>query len=443
MATISAEALRSLLESVPDGFFIHDARGRFRDANAQSCADLGYTRGELLALTINDISMGADPASNLERWSAAPEGMATSFREIAVRKDGSTFPVEISLTCGSIDGEKLFFGLARDISEQEAAREAGARANAELERRVAERTAELRDAHERMAMAARVGGLGIWDYDIAADVLRCDEQWYRIMGRDPAHPVATIGAFRAFIHPADAARATEIEVTAARLLADAEDYGISFRIVRPDGLIRWVRSAAHVIAGEGGHAGRVVGFVVDITESRLAEANLQRQTLEDPLTGLANRRGLDEELTRACLHARRTGEPLTLAMFDVDHFKLYNDGQGHVSGDSALKAVAGLLKAAARRPYDLAARYGGEEFLLLLPGAEEPEALVGRIVEGLTALQISHPASPVAPYLTVSCGCVVASELADVGPLDLLAECDRALYRAKAEGRNRTHFSRI
>lgn len=443
MGTISADALRSLLEGVPDGFFIHDARGRFRDANAQSCADLGYSREELLALTINDISMGADPAANLERWNAAPEGMAMGFREIAVRKDGSTFPVEISLTCRTIDGEKLFFGLARDVGEREAAREAVERMNAELERRVAERTAELRSAHERMAMAARVGGLGIWDYDIATDALHCDEQWYRIMGRDPARPIATIGEFRAFIHPTDVDHATEVEATAARLLDHDQNYGISFRIIHPDGEVRWVRSAAHVVADESGRGRRVVGFVVDITESRLAEASLQQQTLEDPLTGLANRRGLDEDLARACLHAMRTGEPLTLAMFDVDHFKLYNDVQGHVSGDSALQTVAGLLKAAARRPYDLAARYGGEEFLLLLPGAEEPEALVGRIVEGLSALRIPHPASPVAPHLTVSCGCVVASELADFGPLDLLAACDRALYRAKAEGRDRIHFSRI
>lgn len=443
MGTISADAFRSLLESVPDGFFIHDANGRFRDANARSCADLGYSRDELLALTINDISMGADPASNAERWKAAPEGMAMGFREIAVRKDGSTFPVEISLTCRTVDGEKLFLGLARDVSERESAREAVERSRDELERRVVERTAELRDAHERMATAARVGGLGIWDYDIAADALRCDEQWYRIMGRDSAHPIVTIGAFRECVHPADVDRATEVEATAARLLADQQDYGISFRIVRSDGEIRWVRSAAHVVADESGRARRIVGFVVDITESRLAEASLHRQTLEDPLTGLANRRGLDEELTRACLHAMRSGEPLALAMFDVDHFKLYNDEQGHVGGDSALKAVAGLLKAAARRPYDLAARYGGEEFLLLLPGAHEPMMLVQRIIEGLSALQIPHPSSPVASHLTISCGCVVATELADVGPLDLLAECDRALYRAKAAGRNRVDFSRL
>ena len=443
MPTISGDAFRILLETVPDGFFVHDTAGRFLDVNARSCADLGYSRAELLGMTIHDISSGVDPADNEARWREAPAGMATNFRESAVRKDGSTFPVEISLTCQMIEGEKLFFGLARDVSEREAAHETAERAAGELEQRVEARTAELAETHDRMAMAVRVGGLGLWHYDFIGDAMECDEQWHRIMGRDPAQPVRTIAGFGEFIHPDDVERVTEVRQTAARLVEEGRDYGIVFRIFRPDGEVRWVRSAARVIEGDDGRPVRAVGFVVDITESRLAEASLHRQASEDALTGLANRRGLDEELAKACLHATRTGEPLTLAMVDVDHFKLYNDEQGHVRGDAALKAVAEILQSAARRPYDLAARYGGEEFLLLLPGVEGPEALLERIVQSVAALEIPHPGSPVVPRLTVSCGCVIASELADVGPLDLLAECDRALYRAKETGRNRVHVSRL
>lgn len=148
---IKADVFRILLERVPDGFFVHDTLGRFLDVNARSCADLGYTREELLAMTINDISSGADPEENLRRWADTPVGMAMIFQEIAVRKDGSIFPVEISLTCQLIDDRKLFFGVSRDISEREAAR-------AEIEREVEQRTAELREANERMMLAVRVGG---------------------------------------------------------------------------------------------------------------------------------------------------------------------------------------------------------------------------------------------------------------------------------------------
>lgn len=422
MTTIKTDAFRTLLEGVPDGFFIHDENGRFLDVNDQSCIDLGYSREELLTMSISDISRDNDAAENAKRWADAPVGMATRFRELAVRKDGSSFPVEISLTCQLIDGRKLFFGLARDVSEGDVV---------------------LKEANERLTMAARVGGLGIWDYDIVHDELDCDEQWYRIMGRDSADPVRRIAEFREFIHPDDADAMTEVQQTAAELTAAGRDYGRLFRIFLPDGTIRWLRSAARVVEDVDGLPVRAVGFVVDVTESRLAEQHLERSALEDPLTGLANRRHLDEELIKACLHATRTGEPLTLAMIDVDHFKLYNDGEGHVRGDAALKALAGILQSVTRRPYDLAARYGGEEFLLLLPGVDEPGPILQRIAEELGALRIPHPLSPVAPHLTVSCGCVIAAELADVAPLELLAECDRALYRAKEGGRDRVEIARL
>ncbi|HMP46865.1 MAG TPA: diguanylate cyclase, partial [Sphingopyxis sp.] len=187
-----------------------------------------------------------------------------------------------------------------------------------------------------------------------------------------------------------------------------------------------------------------VGHVVDtISEARFAEASLQRQSLEDPLTGVANRRRLDEELKKACLHATRTGDPLALALVDIDHFKPYNDALGHLAGDVALTSVADILSLIARRPYDLVARYGGEEFVLLLPGVGDPEPVLARIGAELARLRIPHPASPVADYLTVSCGCVVATEMADVDPRDLFAHCDRALYRAKEGGRNGVHIVEI
>ncbi len=436
MNNISAEGFRALLESVPDGFFVHDERGRFVDANARSCADLGYSRDELLGLSINDISVGAGPADNLEQWRLAPVGMAMNFRQVALRKDGSTFPVDVSLTCREVDGRKLFLGLARDMSRYE-------QANSELEARVDRRTADLTAANERLAIAARVGGLGIWDYDIAADRLHCDEQWHRIMGRDPARPIERIADFRSFIHPEDAERATKVEASAVQGTDNRRDYGITFRILRPDGRIRWVRSAASLVTDAEGQPVRAVGFVVDITESWFAEANLQRQSREDALTGVANRRRLDEELKKACLHATRTGEPLAVALIDIDHFKGYNDALGHLAGDVALTSVADILSLIARRPYDLVARYGGEEFVLLLPGVSDPSAVLNRIGAELARLAMPHPASPVAAHLTVSCGCAVALELADIAPESLFARCDEALYQAKQGGRNRVHIVEI
>src|SRR6202789_1296224 len=94
---------------------------------------------------------------------------------------------------------------------------------------------------------------------------------------------------------------------------------------------------------------------------------LRRTATTDALTGVANRRQFDELLEREWLRARRSGEPVSLLMIDVDHFKLYNDLYGHPKGDICLRHVAQVLKRACRRPADIVARYGGEEFMILLP----------------------------------------------------------------------------
>jgi len=450
MAVVSAEGFRSLMEGVSDGFFVHDARGRILDVNARSCSDLGYSRTELLTRSINDVSCGSTPEENFARWAGVAPGTAIAIKETAVRKDGSAFPVEVSLTCQIVDGRKLFLGLARDVSERETARIAMERLNAELEARVEQRTAELRrserrvrEERERLMLAVRVGGIGVWDYDLAGDTLYCDEQWYSIMGRPFDKPIRSIAEFRTFIHPDDADRATEVEHTVSRLVATRQNYGIVFRIVRPDGEIRWIRSVACLVKDMLGKPSRAVGFVVDITEARFAEKELSRQAGEDPLTALANRRRFDRKLERVCKQAVRDRQPLALVMIDVDFFKLYNDRYGHVQGDAALQTIARILASAARRPYDLAVRYGGDEFVLLLPESDQPEKVLEEVKAQLAQAALPHVASPVCSHVTISCGCVVASDPSVLASADLLAEVDKALYCAKERGRNRIVVVRL
>ncbi|CAH1653692.1 GGDEF domain-containing protein [Chelatococcus asaccharovorans] len=171
---------------------------------------------------------------------------------------------------------------------------------------------------------------------------------------------------------------------------------------------------------------------------------LERLSQQDSLTGIANRRHFDEELARACRHARRSQESLSLAMIDVDHFKQYNDHYGHGAGDDALRRIAHTLAGVARRPYDLVARYGGEEFVLLLPGVADVEAVLEQARREVMQLGIAHQMSTTASVLTVSCGGIVA----DAGRLpktkeSLLNRADEVLYRAKREGRNRVLTERF
>ena len=164
---------------------------------------------------------------------------------------------------------------------------------------------------------------------------------------------------------------------------------------------------------------------------------LERLATRDSLTGLANRRHFDHVLSLACRRATRTGEPLNLAMIDVDYFKQYNDCYGHGAGDNALKEVAHVLSQIARRPYDLAARYGGEEFVLLLSGVVEFDVLLEQLRLDILFLAIAHENSEVEKVITVSCGGIIieASKVHD--PTQLLHRADVLLYQAKKQGRNR------
>ncbi|MGJ7918077.1 diguanylate cyclase [Massilia sp. LXY-6] len=185
--------------------------------------------------------------------------------------------------------------------------------------------------------------------------------------------------------------------------------------------------------------GLFVALLHDISHHKQSEDALQRAAMLDPLTQIANRRHFGAFLQKEWQRAIRSAQPLSLVVLDVDHFKLYNDTLGHAAGDVCLQKVAHALDAHALRPTDLAARYGGEEFVLLF--AETPIDAAARLAEGIRttveALQLPNPRSPTSPWITVSVGVatIVPTQLDDIEQLFVCA--DRAMYAAKAAGRNR------
>jgi diguanylate cyclase (GGDEF)-like protein len=162
----------------------------------------------------------------------------------------------------------------------------------------------------------------------------------------------------------------------------------------------------------------------------------------DALTGLQNRGSLDEYLERLWKHAQRSGMTIGLIMFDIDHFKAFNDTAGHQAGDDCLRRFAAILKSNARRPLDFAARYGGEEFVIVLfqVDSERLQAVGEAIRTQLEALAIPNPSAP-GKIVTVSCGAAVVIPIPGRSMHGLIQMADEALYVAKGGGRNAVHLS--
>lgn len=169
-------------------------------------------------------------------------------------------------------------------------------------------------------------------------------------------------------------------------------------------------------------------------------AQVKAMAETDGLTGCYNRRYLDSQILKELSYANDHNMPLSIVMFDLDHFKEFNDQYGHVVGDQCLKQIVEATKAILQRPTDILARYGGEEFMLLLPSShiEDAYKIAEHLRETIIDLHIPHQGSSNMGIVTISLGiaCWQPPQLLDANKL--ISHVDEALYRAKLAGRNRT-----
>lgn len=227
------------------------------------------------------------------------------------------------------------------------------------------------------------------------------------------------------------------------------DHEADYRALTKDGRYVWMRDVVHVVRNENGEVDALIGFMFDISERKKTEQELVqlKQELEelsfkDSLTGVGNRRLFDSVLDMEWTHARRSRQPLSLIVLDIDYFKQYNDQYGHLKGDDCLKQVATALSYAGTRARDFFGRLGGEEFVLVLPesDAKAAKTVAERCCRLIFKLQIPHVGSEISQILTISLG--VSTIVPDQGdsPLAFFDKVDRLLYQAKQNGRNRAEF---
>ncbi len=220
-------------------------------------------------------------------------------------------------------------------------------------------------------------------------------------------------------------------------------------IKEKDGVSRhFIVTAKPLLDARGKAIGSVESFQ-EITERKRSEEALEKfnRKLEalsntDGLTGIANRRCFDETLKQEHARHARSGAELSLILLDIDHFKSFNDCYGHVKGDECLQEIAEVITEHATRPADLAARYGGEEFACILPETDRrgAVAIAEKIRTGIMARAIPHMRSNIADCVTASLGVVTMQCTEGESAVDMVAQVDKLLYRAKYSGRNRVEF---
>ncbi|MDX9844865.1 MAG: sensor domain-containing diguanylate cyclase [Aquabacterium sp.] len=253
----------------------------------------------------------------------------------------------------------------------------------------------------------------------------------------------TVEDWAARMHPED--RDTVVNFCVAQSQAGV-DHEADYRALTKDNGYVWIRDVVHVVRNAQGEVEALIGFMFDISERKKTEEKLlalqkelEALSFKDGLTNIANRRRFDASFELEWDSASRLRQPLSVLLFDIDHFKQYNDLYGHVRGDRCLVDIAHTLSLALDGPRDLVARFGGEEFIVLLPGADATVAqkVAERCQRLIQKLAIPHADSPHAQRVTVSIGVGTVVPGEQLTPSRFIDAVDQRLYAAKHKGKNR------
>jgi diguanylate cyclase (GGDEF)-like protein len=237
--------------------------------------------------------------------------------------------------------------------------------------------------------------------------------------------------------------AAEIEAHIQQIMRTGSDL-FETKHRRKDGTIFDLEVSTTVLQSD--NETQLIVFLRDISarkryEELILQKNneLERLSITDGLTNIANRRHFDEVLTNEYARHARSGAKLSLIIMDIDYFKAFNDYYGHVEGDECLRQIGRVMAVNAAREADLAARYGGEEFVYILPetDSEGAKIIAEKLLHGIRNLAIPHAKSKVSKVVTASLGVVSVTCYNGGSAVDIMTEADKLLYLAKSNGRNR------
>ncbi|HWH11233.1 MAG TPA: EAL domain-containing protein [Solirubrobacteraceae bacterium] len=416
----SERKFRGLLESAPDAMVIVNAHGHIALVNTQAERMFGYRREEIIGQSIGELIPKRYRARHRQHMkgylpSADARPMRTGGELYGLRKNGTEFPIEISLSpLETIEGT-LVSSAIRDITDRKLA------------------LTELAAAEELFRGAFDGSPIGMALTDELGRIVRVNEALAVLSG----HPVQTLVGWRLDglldpLEPADTRAALN------RLLdGGSETANVETRFIHACGDPIWVTVQVTMIHDRTGERLRGMVQVQDVTPRHHYEENLEYLASHDPLTGLQNRASFSGQLRAHADIVRRYGAEGALLLLDLDHFKYINDTLGHQAGDQLIGRVAAILSGRLRTS-DVLARLGGDEFAVLLPRADQSTAqtVAAGLLEALRAERIAVPRTR-DQAVTASIGVAMFGDGDAPSGEDVLVCADLAMYDAKEAGRDR------
>ena len=465
---------RAILDTAADAIITIDQNGCIESCNRAAGRIFGYGTNELVSMNVSELM----PSGHSEQH----DGYITNYmnsgrgriigvgRElIACRRDGSEFPIELTVNEIKLEGRRLFVGMLRDVSE----RKANEAQRSKLTKELTHRVEELDRLNEENALLSDLGSYlqACSSKNEAYDVLLSNARvlfpnesgaFYSLDESSNAVCVMCWGDERDFL--SHTVQKNDCWAMRRGVVHEMSDAGAALRCRHYQGIGAGSQACIPVMTQNG-----PIGFLAlhvpasygDESELRVAHsvslltgiadrlgpvlsgielrARLHEDSIRDPLTKLYNRRFMDESLHREMLRARRTDSPLSLVILDLDRFKYINDEYGHDVGDDVLVAVAKKLSQAVREE-DYVFRYGGEEFVIVLPGADLNTARerAQEACRQIRALRLDTESGTL--HITISAGVATFPEHGD-GQEKLIIRADKALYLAKQSGRDRIELA--
>ena len=290
---------------------------------------------------------------------------------------------------------------------------------------------DMRASHAKLEQAQRIAHIGSWQVDVATGAVLWSPELYAVFGMDPTSPVPDYTDQSALFTPSSWQELNAaLEVTQETGLP----YELELEMVRLDGTRGWMLARGEALRDADGAIVGLTGVAMDVTERKTASDALRVLATHDPLTGLANRVALLDEITRAVSSGRRSRQSTAVLMMDLDRFKNVNDTLGHTAGDDLLVAAAARIETVVRAG-DLVARLGGDEFVVVMRDLGDPAEAVRAGDRLVDAFRAPFTTAESELYATASVGVAIATGTGDAG--DLLQEADTAMYAAKRAGRDR------